>query len=92
MAYHVTFQIAQEYLSADDRILLYPQVEMTGELPSATNLLQSYQDWQRSYRNLDLNSRLASNREFKLPMFRSAIEFQYVRLPHNTRSSLSIVG
>jgi CHASE2 domain-containing sensor protein/uncharacterized protein YciU (UPF0263 family) len=56
--YQVTLQIAQECLSPDDRILLYPQVEMTGELPSAAQLLQDYQDWQQSYQNLDLNARL----------------------------------
>jgi CHASE2 domain-containing sensor protein len=59
--YPVTLQIAQEYRAADNRILLAPQVEMTGELPSATELLQDYDRWQQSYRNLDLNSRLEAN-------------------------------
>ncbi len=61
LGYHVTLQIAQEYLASDDQILLYPQVETTGALPSATKLLQDYQDWQQSYRDLDLNSRLEAN-------------------------------
>jgi CHASE2 domain-containing sensor protein len=60
-SYHVTLQIAQEYLSPNDRILLYPQVEMTGELPSATALLEDFQNWQQSYLDLDLGSRLEAN-------------------------------
>lgn len=54
--YHVTLQIDRDSPLRDDRIL--PQVEMTGKLPSASELLQDYHNWQQSYQNLDLNSRL----------------------------------
>jgi CHASE2 domain-containing sensor protein len=59
--YQVTLQIAQEFRSPDNRILLYPQIELTGELPSASEILQDYHDWQQSYRYLDLNSRLEAS-------------------------------
>ena len=59
--YRVTLQIAREYLASDDRILLDPQVEVAGSLPSASELFQAYQDWQQSYLNLDLNARLEAN-------------------------------
>ena len=59
--YHVTLQIAQEYLSPDDRILVDIQVQAKGELPSAVALLQDFQDWQQSYLDLDLSSRLEAN-------------------------------
>jgi CHASE2 domain-containing sensor protein len=53
----VTLQIAREILAAD-RLLLEPQVEVIGELPSTAPLLQAYQNWHQSYLNLDLNARL----------------------------------
>jgi CHASE2 domain-containing sensor protein/uncharacterized protein YciU (UPF0263 family) len=59
--YHVSLQIAQEYLSPDDRILVDIQVQAKGELPSAVALLQDFQDWQQSYLDLDLGSRLEAN-------------------------------
>jgi CHASE2 domain-containing sensor protein len=55
--YPVALQVMREFL-ANDRILLEPQVEITGELPSAAALLEGYQNWYKSYLNLDLNARL----------------------------------
>jgi CHASE2 domain-containing sensor protein len=59
--YHVTLQIAQEYLSPDNRTLVDIEVQEQGELPSAASLLQDFQNWQQSYLDLDLNSRLEAN-------------------------------
>jgi CHASE2 domain-containing sensor protein len=56
--YPVTLQIAQEYPANDHRILLHPQVETMGKLPPAADILQDYRNWQQSYRDLALNSRL----------------------------------
>lgn len=60
LGYHVTLQIAQEYLSPDNRTFAL-QVQEQGELPAATSLLQDFQDWQQSYLDLDLSSRLEAN-------------------------------
>ncbi len=60
LGYHVTLQIAQEYLSPDKRTYDL-QVQEQGELPAATSLLQDFQDWQQSYLDLDLSSRLEAN-------------------------------
>jgi CHASE2 domain-containing sensor protein len=60
LGYHVTLQIAQEYLSPDKRTFDL-QVQEQGELPAATSLLQDFQDWQQSYLDLDLSSRLEAN-------------------------------
>jgi CHASE2 domain-containing sensor protein len=57
LGYPVTLEIAEEQWS-DDRIWLHNLLEKKGELPSASELLQDYYDWQKSYRNLDINHRL----------------------------------
>jgi CHASE2 domain-containing sensor protein len=60
LGYHVNLQISQEYLSPDNRTYDL-QVQDRGELPAATSLLQDFQDWQQSYLDLDLSSRLEAN-------------------------------
>jgi CHASE2 domain-containing sensor protein len=60
LGYHVNLQIAQEYRSLDQWTFDL-QVQERGELPAATSLLQDFQDWQQSYLDLDLNSRLEAN-------------------------------
>jgi CHASE2 domain-containing sensor protein len=60
LGYHVNLQIAQEYLSSDKRTFDL-QVQDRAELPAATSLLQDFQDWQQSYLDLDLSSRLEAN-------------------------------
>jgi CHASE2 domain-containing sensor protein len=59
--YHVSLQIAEEYLDLDGKILLSPQVKIAGELPSALDILGDYREWQQIYRKLDLNSRLEAD-------------------------------
>lgn len=59
--YHVSLQIAAEYL-VDGKILLSPQVEITAELPSAVEVLADYHEWQQIYRKLDLNYRLEADK------------------------------
>ncbi len=60
--YHVSLQIAEEYLDLDGKILLSPQVEITAELPSAVEVLGDYYEWQQIYRRLDLNYRLEADK------------------------------
>jgi CHASE2 domain-containing sensor protein len=59
--YHVSLQIAEEYLAPDGKILLSPQVEIAAELPSAREVLGDYFEWQQIYRKLDLNYRLEAD-------------------------------
>jgi CHASE2 domain-containing sensor protein len=61
LGYHVSLQIAEEYLDRDGKILLSPQVAITAELPSAVEVLGDYREWQQIYRKLDLNSRLEAD-------------------------------
>jgi CHASE2 domain-containing sensor protein len=62
LGYHVSLQIAEEYLDRDGKILLSPQVQLTAELPSAGEVMGDYYEWQQIYRKLDLNSRLEADK------------------------------
>jgi CHASE2 domain-containing sensor protein len=62
LGYHVSLQIAEEYLDRDGKILLSPQVQLNAELPSAVEVLGDYHEWQRIYRKLDLNARLEADK------------------------------
>ncbi len=62
IGYHVSLQIAEEYLDVHGKILLSPQVKLTAELPAAVEVLGDYYEWQQIYRQLDLNSRLEADK------------------------------
>ncbi len=60
LGYSVTLEIAEERW-IDDRIWLNNPSERKGELPPALELLQDYQHWQQTYRDLDTNHRLEAD-------------------------------